>query len=104
MGERPWIEHDGSGCPVPKGTLVDIQQDRGGMIEAIYSVHALSCGDGLGRSWHWAPGFCRTVAYRLSKPDDSAIRTARMEQFRKMAQPNPADVRTPVKTPEKVRG
>lgn len=43
------------------------------------------------------------IAYRLPKPDDTAIRSARMEQFRKFAEVNPADVRkVPVR--ETVKG
>lgn len=63
--ERPWIKHDGKGCPVSRGTRVDIIRRLAG---PAYGVIALSEGSGLGRSWReecW-PEFDQNEYYRLA--------------------------------------
>ncbi len=81
----PWIAHDGTGCPVPRGTMV-IVRHRDGTLFGPYPAQTLGeTLDGrtveLGRevridvsSWHWAIAGNvlapedHIIAYRVRKP------------------------------------
>lgn len=94
MSERPWIEHDGTGCPLKSGTrlVAKFLNPISGEIE----IHSGVAGSGLGRSWAWTSGvpeWCergligQIIAYRLHDDgqSESERRAERMERFRKIA-------------------
>ena len=66
----PWIEHDGSGCPVPKGTWVRVRMQNGNVHEGRALMTRIIGGEGCDPDacWKWQPGFIRIVAYRVRKP------------------------------------
>lgn len=63
----PWIVHDGSGCPLPAGTIVEVvYEDRFG-----YKSASIGCTDGSGySSWDWTyyPELKKILRYREKKP------------------------------------
>ena len=63
----PWVQHDGRGCPVPAGTIVEVVcEDRFG-----YLKHEIGCTDGDSySSWDWSlyPELKRILRYRKKKP------------------------------------
>ncbi len=63
----PWKLHDGSGCPVPRGTIVEVVfEDRFG-----YQNRAIGTVDGDSHSsWDWSfyPELKKIVRYREKKP------------------------------------
>ncbi|WP_417280341.1 hypothetical protein [Celeribacter sp.] len=72
----PWIRHDGKGCPVRPGTLVEVVcEDRFG-----FTMRQLSivCG-GSYSSWNWThfPELKRILRYREQKPKSLPMQTAR---------------------------
>lgn len=80
-----WIPHDGSGCPVPKGTLVDIKRFNGVVQLGIRALTYASSDIGLipltpdlPISWDWSQvsGPRRIIAYRICKPDAKEARRA----------------------------
>ena len=63
----PWVIHDGMGCPVPAGTIVEVVcLDRFGF--SMRSV-TLALG-GSYSSWNWEhfPVLKRITRYRVKKP------------------------------------
>lgn len=93
--ERPWIEHDGTCCPLPKGTVVDIQRANGFIVLGYPVGHARANLDGSIRvvgpdhpkpptcsSWIWASisepwKHVRIVRYRLASDPDAEARRER---------------------------
>jgi hypothetical protein len=63
----PWIWHDGTGCPVQAGTIVEVVcEDRFG-----YSMRQISLVNGGSySSWDWSffPELKRIIRYREKKP------------------------------------
>ena len=63
----PWILHDGKGCPLPPGTIVEVVfEDRFG-----YQNRTIGCVDGDSHSsWDWSfyPELKKIVRYRDKKP------------------------------------
>lgn len=58
----PWIDHDGKGCPIPRGTMFQAEtEDRGVLAAEICKG---------GRSWNWAfrNQFDPVIRYRVRKP------------------------------------
>lgn len=87
--ERPWIEHDGSGCPFPNGTLVDRRYADGLVFYAV-PVGLRSWDDGQtwikgeigawGCCWTWlGRPSCGNdiVAYRLANDPEAEARRER---------------------------
>ncbi len=63
----PWILHDGKGCPLPRGTIVEVVcEDRFGF--AMRQVSQVS-GDAYS-SWNWEhfPELKKIIRYREKKP------------------------------------
>lgn len=50
----PWIEHDGRGCPVPAGTVVQIQWNDGDRDVDQITPDLHSPPSGMTSCWHWA--------------------------------------------------
>jgi len=74
MGETwgPWIQHDGGGCPVPAGTIVEVVcEDRFGFL---HSQVGRTDGDSYS-SWDWRhfPELKKIVRYREKKPKGLAL-------------------------------
>jgi len=63
----PWVMHDGLGCPVRRGTIVEVVfEDRFG-----YQNRTIACADGGDHSsWNWTffPELKKIVRYREKKP------------------------------------
>lgn len=63
----PWVVHDGKGCPVPPGTIVEVVfEDRFG-----YQNRAIGTPDGDSySSWNWEhfPELKKIVRYRKKNP------------------------------------
>ena len=63
----PWVTHDGRGCPVRAGTIVEVvYEDRFG-----YQNRSIGCTDGSSySSWDWTyyPELKKIVRYREKKP------------------------------------
>lgn len=86
----PWIAHDGTGCPVPRGTMVIVRR-RGGTEDGPFPALTLrSVGEVLqswsgkdsgSSAWHWAyPRHASyrgphidIIAYRVQKPRGLAM-------------------------------
>lgn len=78
----PWVEHDGQGCPVPRGTLGEAELRNG----TVVPFRAL-CGSVIGgperpasrragSAWIWGSGpywRLEVVAYRVRRPRGMAI-------------------------------
>jgi hypothetical protein len=64
---EPWVQHDGRGCPVPPGTLVEVVcEDRFG-----YRRTEMGRTDGSSySSWDWSffPELQKIVRYRRKRP------------------------------------
>ena len=72
MSERPWIEHDGSGCPFPPGTALDVEY-RNGELWIAYPISANMY------VWAWThpdPGK-NVVRYRLARDPEAEARRER---------------------------
>lgn len=63
----PWVMHDGRGCPVGAGTIVEVvYEDRFG-----YQNRQIGCTDGSSySSWDWSffPELKKIIRYRERKP------------------------------------
>ena len=61
-----WIEHDGCGCPVPCGYVVDVEFDCGPVAGISMDTVAVAGG----RSWDWSNYgmFAKVIRYRIHKP------------------------------------
>lgn len=63
----PWVMHDGRGCPVRAGTIVEVVfEDRFG-----YQSRTIGCTDGDAySSWDWSfyPELKKIIRYREKKP------------------------------------
>ena len=88
MAWGPWIEHDGAGCPVPVGTLVQATGFSGRMEEGVIrpECHVPALPSGLISAWFWdactghpITWSLRIVAYRVwrSASGESLIQSIR---------------------------
>lgn len=63
----PWVVHDGTGCPVRAGTIVEVvYEDSFG-----YRSASIGCTDGAGYSswdWQYYPELKKIIRYREKKP------------------------------------
>jgi hypothetical protein len=110
MGERPWIEHDGKGCPVAKGARLSAKflNPIIGTIEIKDGV----AGSGQGRSWVWVRDtpewydgglIGQIIAYRLHDDGAEAARRAeRMAEWNRIAD-EAVKTDKPVRAPQKER-
>jgi hypothetical protein len=62
----PWIEHDGKGCPLPRGTFVQSEQ-RDGLIET-HKALCLRFVDGAPTCWEWLGLPDDIIRFRIRKP------------------------------------
>ena len=104
MSGRPWIEHDGGGCPFSEGTMVE-RMYRNGVVETT-AVGDLwpNQTEAHGSAWIWPDDYdpqYEVIAYRLSDTDDKAKREARMAEFTRIADEG-LKTDAPVKAPQKV--
>ncbi|MEM9317983.1 MAG: hypothetical protein AAGA70_03140 [Pseudomonadota bacterium] len=63
----PWIEHDGLGCPLPSGTIVEVRHvDAFGYMASMIT----KVGGGEFSSWNWLhyPELKKIIRYREKKP------------------------------------
>ncbi len=68
----PWVQHDGMGCPLPVGTIVEVVcEDRFGFIQ---SQAGKIDGDSYS-SWDWShfPELKKILRYREKKPKGLAM-------------------------------
>lgn len=93
-----WIEHDGSGLPVPVGTIVVVRYFSGQLSEPYPAGTIVDTENpapwGWNCSWHWSHRGMRfvnhpqnIVAYRIvddGAEAETARREARMKTFRNM--------------------
>jgi len=74
----PWVIHDGKGCPVRRGTIVEVVcEDRFG-----YTMRHVSCVDGGAySSWDWShyPELKRILRYRERKPRGLSLLEGQLE-------------------------
>jgi len=69
----PWIEHDGKGCPYPRGTLVQAEFDSGEthVFKALSNQEsAVARGLSAHGSWDWRNEWLayRIIRHRTRKP------------------------------------
>lgn len=70
----PWIEHDGRGCPVPDGTVVEVMVE-GNPGDFFGPVEFAATKEGLSWYWTWwmvivdGEWVARIVRYRLRRPN-----------------------------------
>lgn len=84
----PWVVHDGKGCPVPTGTIVEVVfEDRFGF--AMRSLSTVSGDPHSSWDWRYYPELKRIIRYRQKKPKG-------LEMLRAQARALDAPV-TPVK-------
>ena len=73
----PWVQHDGIGCPVRPGTIVEaVSEDRFG-----YTMrHVATVEGGAYSSWDWSfyPELKRILRYREKKPRGIGILEERL--------------------------
>jgi len=63
----PWILHDGKGCPLPKGTVVEVVfEDRFGF--AMRLVSRVEGGSYSSWDWRYHPELKKIIRYREKKP------------------------------------
>lgn len=98
---KEWIPWHGGPCPVAKGTLIDVRESGCPGVIEFFNVAAQSEGDGQG-SWLWRRGYTKVIAYRICDDGEEAKRTARMEEFRRIADEALVGDK-PVKAPVKER-
>lgn len=88
----PWIEHDGRGCPLPAGTIVEVVcEDRFG-----YRRHEVGRTDGeTYSSWDWSffPELQKIVRYRSKKPRGLQILRAVLDTLEAPKPVTPVDKR-----------
>ena len=68
----PWAQHDGAGCPLPVGTVVEVVcEDRFGYLQ---SQIGRVDGDSYS-SWDWShfPELKKIVRYRKKNPEGIAL-------------------------------
>ncbi|CUH75570.1 hypothetical protein [Tropicibacter naphthalenivorans] len=74
----PWITHDGKGCPLRPGTIVEIvAEDRFG-----FTLQQIACvTGGAYSSWNWRfyPRLKRILRYRVKKPNGLTILEDRLQ-------------------------
>lgn len=77
----PWVDHDGSGCPVAIGTVVEVVcEDRFG-----YLMHVVATARaGHHSSWDWRhyPRLKRILRYRVKKPRGMVVLEAMLNDVR----------------------
>lgn len=68
----PWIRHDGKGCPVRVGTIVEVVcEDRFG-----FTMRQIACvAGGSYSSWDWShyPELKKIIRYREKRPKGLSI-------------------------------
>lgn len=79
----PWIVHDGSGCPVPVGSVVHIVLGRsqrgrdpmdqpdgwcGDIVKIMNNAEAVLRVAGHDGSWFWSANYYPVIRYRVRKP------------------------------------
>ena len=63
----PWVVHDGMGCPVPQGTIVEVRfQDAFGYKSNM--VTTVTGGEFSSWNWEHYPELKKIVRYREKKP------------------------------------
>ncbi|WP_141246560.1 hypothetical protein [Actibacterium ureilyticum] len=63
----PWVLHDGRGCPVPAGTIVEVvSEDRFGF--AMRTISTVTGGSYSSWNWDHFPELKRIIRYREKKP------------------------------------
>lgn len=91
----PWIRHDGRGCPVPTGTIVEVVcEDRFG-----YQKNEIARAmGGSYSSWDWShfPELKKIVRYREKKPKGLQILTEVLRELDAPRPVKPVDVREKV--------
>lgn len=63
----PWVQHDGGGCPLPAGTIVEVFcEDRFGFVRS----HVGQVDGDSYSSWDWShfPELKKILRYREKKP------------------------------------
>lgn len=77
MGDEwgPWIEHDGKGCPVARGTLVQVERRDGevAVLRALTNGVPELGGDCLFDRWVHLPKPKDIIRYRVRKPRGVSI-------------------------------
>lgn len=83
----PWIIHDGKGCPVRPGTVVEVVcEDRFG-----FSMRKISVAmGGSYSSWDWShfPKLKRIIRYREKKPKGLGMLEAEMDTLHSPSAPD----------------
>ncbi len=96
-GWGPWVIHDGKGCPVPVGTIVEVVfEDRFGF--AMRGVSTVSGDPHSSWDWRYYPELKRIIRYREKKP--RGLEMLR-EQLRELDVPAAPTKAPRVKAPEK---
>ena len=87
----PWIEHDGMGCPVPQGTIVETTfEDRFGYRATI--IARVTGGERSSWDWQFYPEFKRILRYRKKKPKGLEILEEMLESLDDPAKTNDRSV------------
>lgn len=88
----PWVRHDGMGCPVPSGTIVEVVcEDAFG-----YTRNEVArASGGSYSSWDWShyPELKRIIRYREKKPKGMQILQEVLNELDVPTPSKPVDVR-----------
>lgn len=76
----PWIVHDGRGCPLPAGTIVEAVSEDG---FGFAMRHVATVAGGSYSSWNWAhyPELKRIIRYREKKPRGLSLLEDRLAEL-----------------------
>ena len=88
----PWVQHDGGGCPVAAGTVVEVvSEDRFGYL---LNIVGQTDGDSYS-SWDWQhfPELKKIIRYREKKPKGLQILQEVLNELDVPTPSKPVDVR-----------
>ncbi|WP_425074895.1 hypothetical protein [Sagittula sp. S175] len=63
----PWVIHDGKGCPLPSGTIVEVVSEDGFGF-ASREIACVSGGEYSSWNWRHYPELKRIIRFRVKKP------------------------------------
>ena len=76
----PWIDHDGTCCPVAAGTFVEVRWQDGVVAKFIVPAEVVALAPEMTSCWHWAMWDWRllrthafVVEYRIRRPRGMAV-------------------------------
>ena len=84
----PWVIHNGKGCPLPSGTVVEVVSEDGFGF-AKREIGAVTGGSYSSGSWQHYPELKRIIRYRAKRPKGLLMLE---EKLRELYAPTPKPV------------